>query len=152
VTPWPVSIIPPENKIMTHSIGCMKLFSYLLHRTSMHLIMAELSKDLIAASATPLILSILSVEESYGYQIIKKITEISDDRIHWKEGTLYPVLHKMEKSGIINSKWKVADNGRKRKYYQINKKGKKILDDELDHWRLIFNSLKKLWSEKTTAS
>ena len=114
----------------------------------MHEIMTELSKDLIAASATPLILSILSVEESYGYQIIKKITEISDDRIHWKEGTLYPVLHKMEKSGIINSNWKVAENGRKRKYYQINKKGKKILDEELDHWRLIFNSLKKLWSEK----
>jgi DNA-binding PadR family transcriptional regulator len=116
----------------------------------MHKIMTELSKDLIAASATPLILSILSVEESYGYQIIKKITEISDDRIHWKEGTLYPVLHKMEKSGIIKSKWMVAENGRKRKYYQINKKGKKILDEELDHWRLIFNSLKKLWSEKET--
>jgi DNA-binding PadR family transcriptional regulator len=114
----------------------------------MHKIMTVLSKDLIAASATPLILSILSVEESYGYQIIRKISEISDDRIHWKEGTLYPVLHKMEKSGIIKSKWKVAENGRKRKYYQINKKGKKILDEELDHWRLIFNSLKKLWSEK----
>lgn len=110
--------------------------------------MAELSKDLIAASATPLILSILSVEESYGYQIIRKIAEISDDKIHWKEGTLYPVLHKMEKSGLIKSKWRVAENGRKRKYYQINKKGKRILDEELDHWRMIFNSLKKLWSEK----
>jgi len=110
--------------------------------------MAELSKDLIAASATPLILSILSLEESYGYQIIKKIKEISDDRIHWKEGTLYPVLHKMENSGIIKSKWKVAENGRKRKYYQINTKGKKLLDEELDHWRLIFNSLKKLWAEQ----
>jgi DNA-binding PadR family transcriptional regulator len=114
----------------------------------MHENMAELSKDLIAASATPLILSILSLEESYGYQIIKKIKEISDDRIHWKEGTLYPVLHKMEKSGIIKSKWKVAENGRKRKYYQINNKGKKLLDEELDHWRLIFNSLKKLWAEQ----
>jgi DNA-binding PadR family transcriptional regulator len=112
--------------------------------------MAELSKDLIAASATPLILSILSLEESYGYQIIKKIKEISDDRIHWKEGTLYPVLHKMEKSGIIKSKWKVAENGRKRKYYQINKNGKKLLDEELDHWRLIFNSLKKLWAEQNS--
>ena len=112
--------------------------------------MEKLSKDLIAASATPLILSILSLEESYGYQIIKKIKEISDDRIHWKEGTLYPVLHKMEKSGIIKSKWKVAENGRKRKYYQINKQGKKLLDEELDHWRLIFNSLKKLWAEKAS--
>jgi DNA-binding PadR family transcriptional regulator len=110
--------------------------------------MTELSKDLIAASANPLILSILSVEESYGYQIIRKISEISDNKIHWKEGTLYPVLHKMEKSGIIKSKWKVAENGRKRKYYYINKKGKALLDEELDHWRLIFNSLKKLWSEK----
>ena len=112
--------------------------------------MAELSKDLIAASATPLILSILSLEESYGYQIIKKISDISEDKIHWKEGTLYPVLHKMEKSGVIKSKWKVAENGRKRKYYQINKKGKELLDEELDHWRLIFNSLKLLWSETKT--
>lgn len=109
--------------------------------------MAELSKDLIAASATPLILSILSVEESYGYQIIRKMKLISDDRIHWKEGTLYPVLHKMETSGIIKSKWKLAENGRKRKYYQINNKGRQVLDEELDHWRLIFNSLKKLWNE-----
>jgi len=116
----------------------------------MHKAMAELSKDLIAASATPLILSILSLEESYGYQIIKKISDISENRIHWKEGTLYPVLHKMEKSGVIKSKWKVAENGRKRKYYQINKKGKELLDEELDHWRLIFNSLKLLWSETKT--
>ena len=114
--------------------------------------MTELSKDLIAASATPLILSVLSLEESYGYEIIKKISDISDDRIHWKEGTLYPVLHKMEKSGIIRSRWKIAENGRKRKYYQINKKGKMLLDDELDHWRLIFNSMKKLWAEKGTSN
>jgi len=107
--------------------------------------MAEISKELIAASSTPLILSILSLEASYGYQIIKKVNEISEDQIHWKEGTLYPVLHKMEKSGIIDSEWRVSEKGRKRKYYIINSKGQSVLDTELDNWRMIFGALKRVW-------
>ncbi|PKM48717.1 MAG: PadR family transcriptional regulator, partial [Firmicutes bacterium HGW-Firmicutes-6] len=52
----------------------------------------NVSKDLIAASATPFILSILKESDSYGYAIIKKVKELTGDELVWSEGMLYPVL------------------------------------------------------------
>ena len=72
-----------------------------------------ISKELMAASTKPLVLAILSIEESYGYQLIQKMNEVSNHQIVWQEGTLYPLLHKMEESGLIDSKWKKETNGGK---------------------------------------
>lgn len=110
--------------------------------------MNNISKDLIAASAMPLILSILRKEKSYGYQIINSIKELSDGSIQWKEGSLYPVLNKMEKKGLIKSKWEIADNGRRRKYYYIEKAGKAALVEEQEQWYLITSIFNQLWKEK----
>ena len=72
--------------------------------------MKKPSKELIGASSIPIILSILSKKESYGYEIIQDVKDISNGIIEWGEGTLYPVLHKLEKKGLIQSSWKVADS------------------------------------------
>src|SRR5207245_303366 len=80
-----------------------------------------LSKELVAASAEPLILSLLSGCESYGYAIIQEIKARSKERIQWTDGMLYPVLHRMEDEGWITSRWVDAENGRRRKYYSIKK-------------------------------
>ena len=104
-----------------------------------------LTKDLVAASAKPLILSILSTEESYGYAIIQRIRELSDDQIKWTDGMLYPVLHRMEKEGWIKSKWKTSDTGRKRKYYKIQSSGRQILNREKNQWHTVTQTLSKLW-------
>src|ERR1035437_9025759 len=72
-----------------------------------------LSKELVAASAEPLILSLLSGGESYGYAIIQEIKARSKERIQWTDGMLYPVLHRMEDEGWITSRWVEAENGRK---------------------------------------
>jgi DNA-binding PadR family transcriptional regulator len=109
--------------------------------------MNKISKELVGASAVPIILSILDKKESYGYEIMQKVKDLSDDRIEWKEGSLYPVLHKLEKNGLIKSLWKMADNGRHRKYYAINKKGRKALREEIENWNLVENMLKDLWSD-----
>lgn len=106
---------------------------------------SSVSKELIGASAVPAILSILSEKESYGYEIMAMIKELSNEQIVWKEGSLYPVLHKLEKNGLIKSLWKVAENGRHRKYYAINKKGRKALQTEIDNWNLVFDMMNKLW-------
>ena len=79
----------------------------------------DLSKDLVAASATPLILAILRQQDSYGYEIIKTIREASSDEIVWTEGMLYPVLHRLEKNGLVESYWKTSQEGRRRKYYRL---------------------------------
>lgn len=94
----------------------------------------SLSKDLVAATAEPLVLSILSRKESYGYALIKEVHALSGGRVTWTEGMLYPVLHRLEEQGFIRSVWRDSDIGRKRKYYSIEKKGQKRLKAQLEEW------------------
>jgi len=105
-----------------------------------------ISKDLIAASSRPLILSLLSKKESYGYEIIKNIQELSDNEIVWKEGTLYPVLKKLCESKLIESQWKTVD-GRKRKYYKITATGLESLKEEKSQWQIVNNTLGNIWGD-----
>jgi PadR family transcriptional regulator, regulatory protein PadR len=107
-----------------------------------------LSKELVAASTVPLVLSILSESESYGYQIIRRVRELSEDKIAWSEGMLYPVLHWMEEEGLIESEWRKAATGRKRKYYRIRVQGKKALQAEKDQWNTVHATLLKLWKKE----
>ena len=106
--------------------------------------MGELSKDLVAASATPLVLSILSQGDSYGYAIIQRVREISDGEMQWADGMLYPILHRLEKQQLIESYWGEADNGRKRKYYRIHKTGDTELVRLRENWQRVFLMLQKI--------
>ncbi|MGO1751477.1 MAG: PadR family transcriptional regulator [Psychroflexus sp.] len=107
--------------------------------------MEKISKELIGASTIPIILSILSKKESYGYEIIKNVKDISDGKLAFKDGTLYPVLHKLEKRELIESYWKIAESGKKRKYYKICEKGEKELSSEKENWKIINQIISKLW-------
>jgi len=107
-----------------------------------------LAKDLVAASSKPLVLSILAEGESYGYQIIQKMRELSGGYIEWSDGMLYPVLHRLEREGVIHSEWKEADTGRERKYYFLTSKGGKTLQAERQQWLKVHNTLCKLWKLK----
>lgn len=104
-----------------------------------------ISKDLMAASTRPLILTILKSGESYGYQIIQDVKEMSGGTLEWSDGMLYPVLHKLEKDGCIKSRWDVSDEGRRRKYYSITETGKKELANAKSQWLSVHNVLRKLW-------
>ena len=77
----------------------------------------EINKDLIAASSTPIVLAILAEEDSYGYNILKRVRELSGGRMEWTDGMLYPVLHRLERLGHVEARWEVAESGRRRKYY-----------------------------------
>jgi PadR family transcriptional regulator, regulatory protein PadR len=104
-----------------------------------------LSKELVAASTTTLVLSILSEGENYGYALIQRVRELSDGHIEWSEGMLYPVLHWMEARELIESEWKEAETGRKRKYYRLRKEGRRTLQTEKQQWTTIHSTLTKLW-------
>ena len=104
-----------------------------------------LSKDLVAASSKPFILSILLQKESYGYEIIKKVHELSGNQIKWKDGMLYPVLHKLENENLIESFWDNSESGRKRKYYRIRPDGKKALKAQKEEWKLVNTVFDQLW-------
>jgi len=103
------------------------------------------SKNLMAASTKPLILSILERGEIYGYQIIQNVIDISGGTLEWSEGMLYPVLHRMEKENLIRSQWKISKKGRRRKYYMLTESGRKELEKEKKQWMSVHKLLAKLW-------
>jgi DNA-binding PadR family transcriptional regulator len=106
----------------------------------------QITKDLVAASAAPLILSILRQGESYGYAIIQRVRELSGGQIEWTDGMLYPVLHRLEAQGAITSRWRTSPTGRKRKYYALKAAGQKTLAEHKAQWLLVHGTLATLWS------
>lgn len=107
-----------------------------------------LTKELVAASTVPLVLSILTEGENYGYAIIQRVRELSGGKIEWTEGMLYPVLHWMQEQELIESEWKQAETGRKRKYYRVRKQGLKALASEKQQWLTVHETLTKLWKQQ----
>jgi len=107
-----------------------------------------ITKELVAASTEPLILSLLSKGESYGYELIQEVKRLSGDKIEWTDGMLYPVLHRMEHRGLIKSRWGESDSGRKRKYYSLKKAGKTALATHNAQWSLVHGVLSGLQKEK----
>ena len=105
----------------------------------------ELGKDLVAASATPLVLAILAEGDSYGYAIIKRVTELSGGHLQWTDGMLYPVLHRLERQGHVAAKWRAADSGRRRKYYRITKDGRAQLAAQREQWQVVDDTLRGIW-------
>lgn len=104
------------------------------------------SRELIAASSTPLVLSILAEGDNYGYAIIQRVLEVSDQEIEWTEGMLYPVLHRLERDGQIVAEWRQSDSGRERKYYRLTPQGRSDLRTERTKWLTVHNALGKLWN------
>ena len=102
------------------------------------------SKDLVAASAKTIILSLLLTGESYGYQIIKRVRRVSEGALEWSNAVLYPVLHKMERDGLIRSEWRMSPENRMRKYYTLTERGAAELAEEKVRWRGVQTALRKL--------
>jgi PadR family transcriptional regulator PadR len=89
----------------------------------------DISKDLVAASATPLVLAILAEGDSYG------------------DGMLYPVLHRLERQGYVAAKWSASENGRRRKYYRITKEGRAQLAAQRQQWKAVDDTLRGIWMQ-----
>lgn len=111
----------------------------------------DLSKDLVAASATPIVLGILAEGDSYGYAIIKRVSELSGGQLQWTDGMLYPVLHRLERQGLIASKWVASEIGRQRKYYRVTKVGRAQLTEERRRWQAVDDTLRHIWLKTATA-
>jgi DNA-binding PadR family transcriptional regulator len=107
-----------------------------------------IEKELVAASTEPLILSLLSKGEGYGYELIQEVKRLSGNRINWTDGMLYPVLHRMEHKRWIKSRWVEIENGRKRKYYSLKKDGHRALKKKREQWSALNSVLCGLWKEQ----
>ena len=104
-----------------------------------------MSKDLVAASATPLVLAILADGDSYGYAIIKRVAELSGGHLQWTDGMLYPVLHRLERQGQVEAQWSASEHGRRRKYYRITPEGRSQLAAHQQQWQVVDGTLRGIW-------
>ncbi|GAA1710108.1 PadR family transcriptional regulator [Fodinicola feengrottensis] len=104
----------------------------------------KVTKDLVAASATPMVLGILAEGESYGYAILRRINELSGGELDWTEGLLYPLLHRLERLGYVEASWQAAKGERRRKYYRITDQGRTELAEQRRQWDTVVDALKKL--------
>ena len=91
--------------------------------------------EFIKGSIDSLLLCLLSQQPMYGYQVIKELAGRSEGYFRFKEGTLYPALHRLEKDGRVEGKWEMLPDGRQRKYYHITEKGQRVLVEKQSQWR-----------------
>jgi PadR family transcriptional regulator, regulatory protein PadR len=112
----------------------------------------DINKDLVAAAATPLVLAILAESDSYGYAILKRVSELSGGELQWTDGMLYPVLHRLERQGYIKGKWGTSETGRKRKYYHLTGRGQAQLAEQCRQWRMVDAALRTIWPGISLAS
>ena len=105
----------------------------------------EISKDLMAASSTPIVLAILADGDSYGYAILQRVRDLSGGRMEWTDGMLYPVLHRLERLAFVEARWETAQSGRRRKYYRITPGGRAQLVEERRQWHAVDATLRGIW-------
>jgi DNA-binding PadR family transcriptional regulator len=106
---------------------------------------ARIGKDLIAASAMPLVLAILDDGESYGYAILKRINELSGGALEWTDGMLYPLLHRLDRLGYVEARWNSPEGGRRRRYYRITSAGRNALSEQRRQWEVVSGALRNAW-------
>lgn len=97
----------------------------------------KIEKSLLSGSTPLLILALLKDSDKYGYEMIEELAKRSDNTFQLKEGTLYPLLHALEKEGFVRSYSKIAPSGRERKYYQLTGSGRANLEHKEEEWTLF---------------
>jgi transcriptional regulator len=93
--------------------------------------------ELIKGTLSLLILSLLNRRPMYGYEIVSTVRQETDSAFEWKAGSLYPSLHKLEKTGLLSSEWKGDTGQRQRKYYQLTDVGEKVLAEKQKEWAKV---------------
>jgi DNA-binding PadR family transcriptional regulator len=105
----------------------------------------HIDKDLVAASATPLVLAILAEGESYGYAVLKRVRELSEGELEWTDGMLYPLLHRLRRLGYVTMEWRTSPEGRRRRYCAITDDGRAALAEQRRQWVTITRALGDVW-------
>jgi DNA-binding PadR family transcriptional regulator len=101
----------------------------------------DFSQDLVKGSIIPIVLALLRERPMYGYEMVKQVNARSGGRLEWREGTLYPALHRLEADGLVKAEWKEAPaseggaGARQRKYYALTRKGRSELDRRVSEWQ-----------------
>lgn len=99
--------------------------------------MKRLRKQTLDGNVETLVLAVLEAGPSYGYKIVKELNERSEGVLRLGEGTIYPVLYRLEEKKVVSAKWRLAENGRERKYYRLTAKGRRALAANCQQWQIL---------------
>lgn len=110
----------------------------------------DFGRELLKGNTDSLLLSLINRQPTYGYQIIKELEHRSSGYFQFREGTLYPALHRLEKDRLIRGKWQTLPNGQQRRYYYITDKGKQVLASRLATWQDFSTAVKAITQSETT--
>ena len=108
----------------------------------------EINRQFLKGSISLLLLHLLSRGELYGYEILEEASRRSANAFEFKEGTLYPALHQLEKKGQIKSEWRTAENGRERKYYSLTPKGRRVAAEYEKQWQHLTGAITAILESK----
>jgi len=97
--------------------------------------------ELVGSTVEMLVVKLLTERQMYGYEIIQVVNERTGGEFNWKEGTLYPVLHRLEGSGFLSTDWQTGETGKKRKYYRLTTKGKAHAESKVTEWSRFATSV-----------
>jgi PadR family transcriptional regulator PadR len=106
--------------------------------------MATYSRELLKGAADTLVLAAFVESEKYGYQVVKELERRSEGFFQLKEGTLYPILHRLERQGLLSGRWETMPNGSERRYYSLTAKGERALSDKLDEWQTFASAVSRV--------
>lgn len=100
--------------------------------------------ELLKGTISLLILSLLRRRPMYGYEIVKTVSEETQGELQWKEGSLYPGLHKLAGEGLVRGEWEGPVGGRRRKYYHLTAAGEKALESKLRSWERLARAIDRV--------
>ncbi len=106
-------------------------------------------RELLKGNTDSLLLCLISREPTYGYQIVRELEQRSNGYFRFKEGTLYPALHRLEREGLIEARWQILPNGQQRRYYYITEKGREVLAARLATWQDFSTAVKAVMQAET---
>ncbi len=109
----------------------------------------QYGRELLKGSTETLLLCLVSQQPMYGYQIIKEIEKRSEGYFRFKEGTLYPALHRLEKERLVHGKWERLPNGQERRYYHMTDKGRRVLSEKLVEWEGFSRAVNQIMQPRT---
>ena len=101
-------------------------------------------RELVGSTTATLILSVLNSGSAHGYEIIRRINELSDGIFEWQEGTIYPALHKLEGKELIRGQWVEASNGKMRRVYSLTDGGKRALIANAKEWNVYSKAVENI--------
>lgn len=110
----------------------------------------DYKRELLKGNTECLLLCLISSQSMYGYQLIKELDRRSNGYFHFKEGTLYPALHRLEKEKLIKGDWEKSPAGQERRYYHITGKGRQVLSQKLSVWEDFATAISAVVQPRTS--